>query len=45
VIGADLVELAPGLSLDAKAADITVQTALRYTYETLTALQGTFSGP
>lgn len=45
VIGGDLVELAPGLSLDAKAADITVQTALRYTCETLTALAGTFSEP
>jgi agmatinase len=43
VIGADLVELAPGLSLDAKAAARTVQTALEYTYETLTSLQGTKS--
>jgi arginase family enzyme len=43
VIGADLVELAPGLSLDVNAADRTVQTALQYTYKTLTALGGTFS--
>lgn len=41
VIGADLVELAPGLSLDAEAAARTVQTALEYVYETLTALRGT----
>lgn len=45
VIGADLVELAPGLSLDVQAADRTVQTALQYTYETLTALRGTFADP
>src|SRR5690606_6341719 len=37
VVGADLVELAPGLSLDAKVAQTTVETALQYTYETLTA--------
>ncbi|MFO7564561.1 MAG: arginase family protein [Enhygromyxa sp.] len=45
VIGADLVELAPGLSLDPQAADRSVKTALQYTYETLTALGGTFQGP
>ena len=45
VIGADLVELAPGLSLDAEAADLSVRTASRYVCETLTALGGTFSGP
>lgn len=38
VIGADLVEVAPGLSLDAQAAARTVETALAYAYETLTAL-------
>jgi arginase family enzyme len=43
VIGADLVEVAPGLSLDAAAANRTVQTALDYTYESLTALAGTLS--
>lgn len=41
VIGADLVELAPGLSLDAQAAARSVETALQYTYATLTALRGT----
>jgi len=45
VVGADLVELAPGLSLDAKVAQTTVETALQYTYETLTALRGTFVDP
>ncbi len=41
VIGADLVEVAPGLSLDPEAARRTVETALEYTYESFTALGGT----
>jgi arginase family enzyme len=44
VIGADLVELAPGLSLDAAAAARSVETALEYIYATLTALGGTPMG-
>jgi arginase family enzyme len=42
VVGADLVELAPGLSLDAAAAERSVTTALRYIGETFTAFAGTF---
>jgi arginase family enzyme len=41
VIGADLVEVAPGLSLDAGASARTVETALEYIYATLAALAGT----
>jgi arginase family enzyme len=38
VIGADLVEVAPGLSLDPAAADRTITTALAYTRASLDAL-------
>jgi arginase family enzyme len=38
VIGADLVELAPGLSLDPEMSNITVQTAFGYLRETLRAM-------
>lgn len=41
IIGADLVELAPGLSLDAEAAQRSVQTAVRYVRATLTAMART----
>jgi agmatinase len=41
IVGADLVELAPGLSLDAKAAQRSVQTAVRYVRTTLTAMART----
>ncbi|EDM79261.1 Arginase/agmatinase/formiminoglutamase [Plesiocystis pacifica SIR-1] len=40
VIGADLVELAPGLSLDVEASRRSVETAVRYTRESLAALAG-----
>ncbi|HVH98543.1 MAG TPA: arginase family protein [Enhygromyxa sp.] len=40
VVGADLVEVAPGLSLDAQASARTVETAFSYVYATLTALEG-----
>ena len=40
VIGADLVELAPGLSLDATAADRSIATSARYVRDTLGALAG-----
>ncbi len=43
VIGADLVELAPGLSLDRAAAERSVKTALQYVCETLAALAGTLT--
>ena len=45
VVGADLVEVAPGLSLDAQASARTVETAFGYVYATLTALQGTSIRP
>jgi arginase family enzyme len=39
VIGADLVELAPGLSLDAKLAETSVQTAFHYVQGLLLAMR------
>lgn len=40
LIGGDLVELAPGLSLDRAAAERSIETAALYTRESLTALAG-----
>ena len=40
LVGADLVELAPGLSLDREASARSIATAALYTRETLAALGG-----